>query len=148
MQRCSIMNDVQMLFIQSSIDKEFINWYEDLELNDLGYNGGPLFTWKREGCESRIDRVVVNSKFKEIFSDTHVKHLPWFQSDPRLILLSTTSVSPRYRRDRPFRIVASWILHDDFPRLVKESWDPGAQWEENVGRFTSEVGSWCHNVFG
>ncbi|XP_028784169.1 uncharacterized protein LOC114740215 [Neltuma alba] len=71
------------------VDKDFMRWYEDLELNDLGCNG-PLYTWKREGCESHLDRIVANNPFKETYIDASVKHLPWFNSDHRPVLFTTS----------------------------------------------------------
>ncbi|XP_028779093.1 uncharacterized protein LOC114735561 [Neltuma alba] len=132
----------------TSIDREFLNWFEELELNDLGCQG-PFFTWRREGCESRIDRVVANAKFTETYMDASVKHLPWFGSDHRPLLLSTAVKTLNGRKDRPFRFLASWVLHDEFPRMVvKETWDGSVSWEENIKNFTNEVGKWSHNVFG
>ncbi|XP_028773913.1 uncharacterized protein LOC114730965 [Neltuma alba] len=106
-------------------DKDFISWFEELELNDLGCNG-PFYTWKSHNCESRIDRCVTNDRFKEAYRDASVRHLPWFHSDHRPILLSTSFAQPESKISRPFRIMASWVLHEDFSRLVGDSWTPEA----------------------
>ncbi|XP_028770185.1 uncharacterized protein LOC114727663 [Neltuma alba] len=109
-----------------TIDKEFIKWYDDLELTDLG-RCGPFFTWHREGCESRIDRVVASDKFKESFPEAIMKNLPWFKSNYQLVLLTPTSVTTRRKQERLFRMNAAWFLHDDFDTMVN---------------------NWSFNVFG
>ncbi|XP_028763107.1 uncharacterized protein LOC114721460 [Neltuma alba] len=101
------------------IDREFNNWVEELELVDLGCSG-PFFTWKREGCESRIDRVLSDTKAKSYYLDAVVKNLPWFKSDHRPILFQLRpGMSSRPSSNHPFRFNAPWVLHDDFSRLVK-----------------------------
>ncbi|XP_028791002.1 uncharacterized protein LOC114746888 [Neltuma alba] len=44
-------------------------------------------------------------------------------------------------------VVTSWFLHDDFARRVKDAWEPGAGWDENVKNFNEQVKTWSHNVF-
>ncbi|XP_028788367.1 uncharacterized protein LOC114744358 [Neltuma alba] len=129
------------------LDKYFLSWMECMNLHDIGCTG-PFFTWKREGCESRIDQVLGNNKAMEIFNEALVRHLPWFKSDHRPILLHMIPESKKTLRDRPFRFVASWALHEDFSRLTKEAWDPNASWQENVQVFTDEVKNWSLNVYG
>ncbi|XP_028785742.1 uncharacterized protein LOC114741654 [Neltuma alba] len=61
-----------------SVDRDFVRWFENLQLNDLECVG-PYFTWHGEGVESRIDQVVANNMFKERYTDASIKHLPWFK---------------------------------------------------------------------
>ncbi|XP_028800322.1 uncharacterized protein LOC114755607 [Neltuma alba] len=77
---------------------------------------------KRDKCESRIDRVISNSRARSTFIDAIVKNLPWFKSDHHPILLQL--------------------------RLVKENWNANSNWNENVDSFTKEIIDWSKNVFG
>ncbi|XP_028803142.1 uncharacterized protein LOC114758278 [Neltuma alba] len=111
----------------STTDRDFGNWFENMELIDLGCNG-PFYTWKRQGCESQIDRVLANNQSMNAFPDATIKHLPWFKFDHRPILYQTKNEEPQLSGDRPFRMIAPWILHEDFARVVKESWILNADW--------------------
>ncbi|KAI9119940.1 hypothetical protein K1719_008909 [Acacia pycnantha] len=42
-------------------------------------------------------------------------------------------------RNDPLRFIASWALHEDFDRLMKDTWDLEAEWDLNVDYFTSSV---------
>ncbi|XP_028800281.1 uncharacterized protein LOC114755556 [Neltuma alba] len=103
------------------IDREFSNWVEQMALIDIGCSG-PFFTWKREGCESRIDQVLMNARAKENYLDAVVKTLPWFKSDHRPLLLQMRTLGPTFTHQRPFRFNTSWILHEDFDRFIKDTW--------------------------
>ncbi|KAI9111556.1 hypothetical protein K1719_017246 [Acacia pycnantha] len=67
-------------------DREFCKFLEDVALNDLGFIGPP-FTWKRTGVESRLDRVLGSTTWQETFPNAVVKHLNWYKSDHRPLLL-------------------------------------------------------------
>ncbi|XP_028801012.1 uncharacterized protein LOC114756247 [Neltuma alba] len=128
----------------TSIDCDFYKWVEEMELTDMGCVG-PYFTWKREGCESRIDRVLANAKAQSTFIDAVVKHLPWFKSNRCPLLLQLwPGMVPRSSTSRPFRFNAPWVLHDDFNRLVKDSWEHKVNWVENIEKFIKVLVDWSN----
>lgn len=130
------------------VDRDFNNWMEDLNFSDLTCRG-PYFTWKRGNSESRIDRVVVNNAFSSIFPDVELLHLPYYRSDHRPLLLKMTNEEPcQLNQVRPFRFIASWILHDDFDTFIKNLWRNERSWLENVACFTEEVQQWKLEVYG
>ncbi|XP_057425973.1 uncharacterized protein LOC130719367 [Lotus japonicus] len=49
---------------------------------------------------------------------------------------------------RPFRFLATLLTHNDFPRLVKDSWQGEGTWVTASETFRDEATSWNHHVFG
>ncbi|XP_028755343.1 uncharacterized protein LOC114714742 [Neltuma alba] len=132
----------------TSVDRDFSNWVESLQLLDMGCSG-PFYTWRGKGCESRIDRVLSNSKAKDVYTDAVVKNLPWYKSDHRPILLQLRpGILSKNFVHRPFRFNAPWVLHDDFSRLVKEKWDVNENWELNIEKFTKDLLEWSKTTYG
>ncbi|MBA0664477.1 hypothetical protein Goklo_004466 [Gossypium klotzschianum] len=62
---------------------------------DLGYSG-PTFTWQRGGTFVRLDRDLANDA--------------WIATLPIL-------------KGRPFRFLAGWTKHNDFPNFVRDKWN-------------------------
>ncbi|KAF7835223.1 uncharacterized protein G2W53_010082 [Senna tora] len=97
-------------------------------LVDIGFSGSE-FTWSRGDVSTRLDRVISNEDWRLTFSDASVTHLPRYKSDhnPLWIRFFPSSDSS-IRRDRPFRFLAPWVMHEDFGRVVKEAWKDGVDW--------------------
>ncbi|KAF7823171.1 putative ribonuclease H protein At1g65750 family [Senna tora] len=103
-------------------DRHFRDMVDVNSLVDLGYSG-PGFTWKRGGVAARLDRALANTGWRNLFPEASVLHLPPLKSDHSPILIRTHGMSDSgTRKDRPFRFLASWLLHEDFPNVVKDSW--------------------------
>lgn len=80
-------------YSQVSELKEILN---KCGLIDLGANG-PRFTWnnKRVGAaniKERIDRAVENSGWKNMFHKAQVYHLPYYNSDHRVLIVYLESI--------------------------------------------------------
>ncbi|XP_026447571.1 uncharacterized protein LOC113348083 [Papaver somniferum] len=63
---------------------EFRNFLRDRDVIDLGFVG-PAFTWSNNAVQSgltfeRIDRAICNSRWKPLFPDATVLHLPRIQN--------------------------------------------------------------------
>ncbi|KAI9082389.1 hypothetical protein K1719_035812 [Acacia pycnantha] len=116
-------------------DREFCGFVNDADLHDLGFVGPP-FTWKRTGVESRLDRVLGSTTWQETFPDAVVKHLNWYKSDHRPLLLQLEGCAMMTRVDRPFRFLAAWVLDERFSSFVSGNWSTDLAWAENIDQFT------------
>ncbi|KAL4304364.1 hypothetical protein GQ457_10G028210 [Hibiscus cannabinus] len=106
-------------------------WHVPLELysqQGLGYLasalGKPLYTWcnhREEAPLSRkLDRCLVNQAWLDAFVDATVEFLPPNCSDhcPCFLRMRATS----YKPPRPFKFFNFWVEHDDFLKIVEDSW--------------------------
>ncbi|XP_028751289.1 uncharacterized protein LOC114711105 [Neltuma alba] len=116
----------------SCVDRDFSEWVSNMNLLDMGCKG-PFFTWRRNGCESRLDRILVNSDFMLTYLNASVVHLPFLKSDhhPLWLRLNSEEARPNHR-EVPFRFVASWTLHENFESFVRDSWNVETNWLENM----------------
>ncbi|CAI9117238.1 OLC1v1018587C1 [Oldenlandia corymbosa var. corymbosa] len=65
---------------------KFCERIERMEMINLGFEGS-RFTWKGGLFHERIDRALVNDKWRDFFVDTTVKHLPRAASDHSPLLI-------------------------------------------------------------
>ena len=80
----------------SMVDKDFFNWYSDSGLSHL-HTVGSFYTWSREGCESKLDRVLVNDVFMDRFPEAKITVLYSFKSNHKALWLSTVIFQRRPR---------------------------------------------------
>ncbi|KAF7141710.1 hypothetical protein RHSIM_Rhsim06G0052000 [Rhododendron simsii] len=132
---CILSNDEKW----GGLDKEdwelqdFRNFIDDIDLIDVGYVGYP-FTWnnKREGranIRMRLDRVVVNSRWRTYFSSGSLHHLKPGGSDHCPILL-------KYGLDEDYKVPrfifdALWAAKEVCGEIVRTSWGTnfvGSRW--------------------
>ncbi|XP_028773622.1 uncharacterized protein LOC114730681 [Neltuma alba] len=128
-----------------SADNDFCRWFDESNLQDLGYSG-PDLTWKRGTSEARLDRFLANEAWCQLFPQAKVAHLPFYKSDHRPLLLRLDLRTERPRR--PFRFIASWILHDNFNDFVRDNWKEHLDWQSNITQFTDACRVWNKQVFG
>ncbi|KAL7181638.1 hypothetical protein ACSBR1_040519 [Camellia fascicularis] len=111
--------------------REFNEFIEQCEVNDI-----PLLGRKYTWCNSitgdkwsRIDRVLVDPKWFEVFN-LKLWGLPRLISDhcPLLLMEDERDWGPK-----PFRIINAWSLHPCFPAFVEKTWK-GAEVEVGVAR--------------
>ncbi|XP_074361168.1 uncharacterized protein LOC141701414 [Apium graveolens] len=103
---------------------EFKQCVKHLAVTDLHY-GGEFFTW-RDGnivapLQRKLDRVMVNAKWLEVFDLSSAKFLPRGLSDhcPAVLLLGLQ----KDRLSKPFQIFNHLIEHEDFLQVVEKAWD-------------------------
>lgn len=51
-------------------------------------------------------------------------------------------------RNKPFRFQSMWLMHLEFPGVVKESWDREPSLNNAISVFTRKAKDWNVNVFG
>lgn len=126
--------------------KLFSSFINALGLIDMGFHGH-RFTWRRGTLLQRLDRALCNTQFSSLFPNSSVDHLPKILSDHRPICISK-GTRPGTPHPRHFRFLASWLTHDDFPKLVETAWGRDTDIQDNITNFTNLAGTWNENVFG
>ncbi|CAN0912002.1 Putative ribonuclease H protein At1g65750 [Linum grandiflorum] len=93
-------------------------------LIDLEFKG-PLFTWFRRDSrfgilQQRLDRGIANIRWRHLFPEASLLHLPRTHSDHCPVLLLSGGVAS-VARNRPFRLEAMWFEEESFRDLVENS---------------------------
>ncbi|TXG69190.1 hypothetical protein EZV62_004125 [Acer yangbiense] len=94
---------------------------EDCGLRDLGFLG-PRFTWSNRrdsehAIQERLDRCVGNTGWLDLFSCFSIKHLDFWKSDHRPILLEISDKKEEAGGRHRFYYDRCWAERDDFVRL-------------------------------
>ncbi|BFG35444.1 hypothetical protein CerSpe_217180 [Prunus speciosa] len=106
----------------SGRSKGFKDWVDRHEMLDLGFTG-PKFTWTNKRVLERLDRAISNVKWRRLFPDANVRHLPRTKSDHSPIKICLQSCFKANPLKRPFRFEAMWLKHESFDDFITETWD-------------------------
>jgi len=99
----------------------------DSGLADLGFHG-PKFTWYNGRSEGdltleRLDRVVANLGWTEIFNVVEVSVLARVQSDHHPLLVEFSSNHDiKWPKHKRFRYEASWTKQKEHKEIIKKEW--------------------------
>lgn len=95
---------------------------------DIGFTGHP-FTWaKGNEFEQRLDRILFNSAWIDMFQQSSVKHGILKGSDHRPLLVNAHSNSGH--KVGSFKFQNMWVLHPGFLQAAQNNWTLPAR---NVG---------------
>ncbi|EOY34748.1 Uncharacterized protein TCM_042328 [Theobroma cacao] len=100
--------------------EDFASVLLDCGLLDGGFEGNP-FTWTNNRMFQRLDRVVYNHQWINMFPITRIQHLNRDGSDHCPLLIScfiSNEKSPS-----SFRFQHAWVLHHDFKTSVEGNWN-------------------------
>lgn len=100
--------------------EDFRRMLHDCSLVDAGFQGSQ-YIWRSGNLFQRLDRILINMHWRLRFPQAAVFHLPYFKSDHRAVLMQMERKNGPNRRRRPFRFVAAWLTHSDFPNLMKRT---------------------------
>lgn len=126
---------------------------DDSGLIDLG-SVRPSVTWKgsQVGNYSRVfkrlGKAVCNPPWRTLFENASVGVLPRVKSDHHPILVDFRDDLPQRIPRRPFRFIAAWPRHPEFPKFIQSCWPRDKSLSEGLGSFRDEVRLWNVNVFG
>ncbi|MBA0739953.1 hypothetical protein Gogos_013178, partial [Gossypium gossypioides] len=97
--------------------------------------------------KSLQDRVIGNEAWCQSFPHCLVTHLTQIKSDHSLLLVNIT---PNFKlpRGRPFRFLAGWTQRQDFPNIVKNSWNYSGDMFSSLNQLTAGLKVWNKNVYG
>ncbi|CAL1380557.1 unnamed protein product [Linum trigynum] len=117
--------------------REFQDCLLDTGLVDLEFVGLP-FTWFHGGTKERLDRGLADLDWTTQFPDTTVRHLLRVRSDHRPLLIRTCPELPS-PGPRPFKFLASWLTHQEFPEVLKKSWAKGSDLISSARAFSRDA---------
>ncbi|GJT69053.1 sugar transport protein 13 [Tanacetum coccineum] len=111
----------------SNIDismREFKECVEDIEVMDV-QNSGLQFTWSQKpkgssGLLKKIDRIMANLKFNDIFAGAHAIFKPYRISDHAPSILNIPTVTKP--KPKPFKFYNIITSHEYFKQVVLEGW--------------------------
>ncbi|KAL5573082.1 hypothetical protein UlMin_022679 [Ulmus minor] len=99
-------------------------------LADLGYRG-PKFTWCRGKAtnlvQERLDRMLGNSEWMDLFPNSYVHHLNLRGSDHRPLLVELlkadefSNFGKSWKRGR-FHFEEAWVEETECSNIIKEQW--------------------------
>lgn len=92
--------------------------------------------------------MFCNLQWRLNFPSASVIHLPFFKSDHRVVLVQLKKNGRPNKNRRPFRFLASWLTHEDFPNFSAASWPRSARWCFQVKKLQGSVQVWNKQVFG
>ncbi|XP_023874724.1 uncharacterized protein LOC111987261 [Quercus suber] len=125
-------------------------------LFDLGFVG-QRFTWCNEHLGEqrtllRLDRIVANSSWPELYPEACVYHRSMSSSDHCLLYLTLKNVHPRKPVKKRFQFEAMWVREDGCKDVVEEAWDPycgvsGYSIMERLKRCQVSLQGWNWSVF-
>lgn len=93
-----------------------------LGLHEVKMVGGK-YTWmgkRYQPVKSKIDRVVANANWMDIFPKAHVKVLNWMGSDHRPLLLCTED--QKWRGHKLFRYDNRWRFRPEVKEVIQKTW--------------------------
>ncbi|GMI67914.1 hypothetical protein HRI_000460700 [Hibiscus trionum] len=106
---------------------------EDCHLTDLGFKG-TWYTWERgklqtNNVRERLDRMVANPSWWQLFPRYMVSHLPHSISDHCPLLLDTSGADRHLSKDthNEFRFEAIWLMEDGVEEIITHSWNASTE---------------------
>ncbi|KAL8529263.1 hypothetical protein ACS0TY_006623 [Phlomoides rotata] len=104
--------------------QEFMAFLDEAHLHDMDTSGAQ-FTWVTRRSNhgymaARLDRVLVNDEFLDIWHSTSAIVLPRISSDHHPILLRLHETLGHVIR--PFRFQHMWTTHSSLTHMVSTSW--------------------------
>ena len=130
--------------------RAYFQFTDASSLIDLGFSG-PSFTWSNgrvggDNIQERLDRVLANPSWLQVYPHTQVRHLPQLYSDHCPLLISLKPPSPY--PTAPFRGLIAWTEHSDFKRFFHQVWSPHRTFIHNIHAFRAQAPIWHKCVYG
>ncbi|CAN6559258.1 unnamed protein product [Malus baccata var. baccata] len=141
----------EVLYNRPRYLEDFMN---SSNLFDLGFNG-PTFTWRGlrygEWVEERLDRVLVNDFWQDLWPNSSVTHGTVLASDHCPLLIKSDLDGPKGRK--LFRFEAFWAKEEECQNLVRSCWahrqhDDGlVNWGRKLKVCRSRLSRWSGTKF-
>lgn len=101
----------------------------------------------------RLDRVVANNDWRNMFKDAIVHHVSMFASDHCMLALFLKKKHPPRSVKKRFLFKAMWTRDDKCRQIIEEAWDPHREDPEFMiqDRFKccqDHLQRWSHDAFG
>ncbi|KAI0498287.1 hypothetical protein KFK09_021528 [Dendrobium nobile] len=98
---------------------DFNDMIMNCNLIDIGFTGNK-FTWNRGHIWQRLDRVLFNNAWINVFNSTKVVHLSRTLSDHSPLLINVNYNSAGF--NSRFRFQNMWLSHESFINVVQNNW--------------------------
>ncbi|XP_057247549.1 uncharacterized protein LOC130589924 [Beta vulgaris subsp. vulgaris] len=133
----------------------FRNALDECRLGELRFTG-QWYTWERGNSpetriRERLDRVVVNEEWRNIYPGAHVEHLVRYSSDHAAILMkSAMREGPRKPSGRGFKFETCWLLDEGCEEVVRGAWNAtdGAVIQDRLREVARSLQGWSKVGFG
>ncbi|KAK2662512.1 hypothetical protein Ddye_001086 [Dipteronia dyeriana] len=129
---------------------------DDCDLQDLGFTGS-VYTWSNKKTDTdlvqeRLDRCVSDFQWRNLFPASRVRHLEFWRSDHRPILLEVSGSQNFYYDQnvpwqRQFHVEECLADHAECEKIVKRAWFDGRDSDNMKGlasldQCTTNLGHW------
>ncbi|GAA0186747.1 hypothetical protein LIER_34035 [Lithospermum erythrorhizon] len=138
-------------FFDLGSSTDFNAFISSCELSDAGFIGSQ-FTRSCGLHYSRLDRVLCDSSFLDVFPVLSVRHLVKTHSDHAPLLINIQSNTGRTLS--AFRFQNMWSKHKDFPSVVADAWnqdfygDPFFTISSKLKALKLILKEWNRDIFG
>ncbi|XP_039064929.1 uncharacterized protein LOC120210232 [Hibiscus syriacus] len=110
------------------------------------------FTWTRCAhgqvvLQERLDGVLHNTDFMELFPNLQTTNLPRFHSNHNLIMVNTNVNLPMEKDKRPFRFEVMWLTHPGFNTVFHNAWEKKKTIMDGVTETEKDVKIWKETAF-
>ncbi|CAM8982176.1 unnamed protein product [Rhodiola kirilowii] len=127
----------------------------DCGLTDLGFSGNPFtFSNRRYGkweTKARLDRVLVNNAWRNMFPNAQVSHISAISSD-HLMLFLNSEVKEIMSKKKWFRFEPMWVRNEDLREVVAAAWNNsegrGMSLANKLSRCSRDLAKWNNEKFG
>ncbi|XP_059281287.1 uncharacterized protein LOC132034982 [Lycium ferocissimum] len=136
--------------------EDFAFCVNSCDLFDMGFKGSPYTWWNGRAAEDcifkRLDRIMVNSHFQEVFPQIEVEHLTRTGFDHSPLLLSYGEIAINMKK--PFRFLNFWIQHESFKEVVKQHWQtkfvgtPFLAFKQRLKNLKRALSKWSRETYG
>lgn len=138
------------------VDFAEVDDFKSCDLTQVSFKGSPFTRWNgRAGDDcmfERMDRILSNSEFLDMFSHIEVEHLPRLGSDHTPLLLSCEFVAAKTKR--PFRFLKFWTEHELFKDVIRMNWDtkcssnPFLDFKRKIKQIKKALSLWSRETYG
>ncbi|WMV18188.1 hypothetical protein MTR67_011573 [Solanum verrucosum] len=125
-------------------------------LSEVQFSGSKYTWWNgriEEACIfKRLDRILVNHEFLEVFPASEVQHLIRQGSDHAPLHMSCNT--DEVPINKPFRFMNFWSKHQQFKKIVEDSWkidfagNPFLELHAKMKNVKKALSTWSREVFG
>ncbi|KAI9187217.1 hypothetical protein LWI28_025643 [Acer negundo] len=133
------------------------------EFRDLGFKGTPFTWWNRCGGNNaifeRLDIGLGTLSWCELFQNHSVRHLPYWGSDHRPLLIKFDSKNRRWQsnyssRPRCFHMEELWTKFSNCKDIISSSWKETSRAnemsaiQEKLNKCDANLSTWSWQKFG
>lgn len=145
-------------WLERDVNKMLAFWdsLEACGLADLGFSR-PHFTWcncrlGEERTLIKLDRMVANNEWMDLFPDANVQHRSMSTFDHCLLILYPKSNRLACQRKQRFRFKSMWIRDESCKEVVESMWVLGTNFNGNpliqdtIKECQSQLQWWNKNI--